>query len=104
MCLTIVNFLIRVGKPIPPPPYPISIAPERQTLMYTEQFIKDWSTKQIDSSDLNILETQILFLVRYYDKRDAEDAVDALNGRQYDGRELRVSVDAGRPGGNSRSA
>jgi len=40
--------------------------------------------------------------VRYYDKRDAEDAVDALNGRQYDGRELRVSVDAGRPGGNSR--
>jgi len=37
--------------------------------------------------------------VRYYDKRDAEDAVDALNGRQYDGRELRISIDAGRPGG-----
>ena len=36
---------------------------------------------------------------RYYDKRDAEDAVDALNGRQYDGRELRISIDAGRPGG-----
>jgi len=40
--------------------------------------------------------------VRFYDKRDAEDAVDALNGRQYDGRELRISVDAGRPAGNDR--
>jgi len=35
--------------------------------------------------------------VRYYDKRDAEDAVDSLNGRTYDGRELRISVDVGRP-------
>jgi len=35
--------------------------------------------------------------VRYHDKRDAEDAMDALNGRQYDGRELKISVDPGRP-------
>jgi len=35
--------------------------------------------------------------VRYYDKRDAEDALDALNGRMYDGRDLRISMDAGRP-------
>jgi len=35
--------------------------------------------------------------VRYYDKRDAEDAMDALNGRTYDGRDLRITVDAGRP-------
>jgi len=35
--------------------------------------------------------------VRYFDKRDAEDAMDALNGRQYDGRELKISVDPGRP-------
>ena len=34
---------------------------------------------------------------RFYDKRDAEDAMDALNGRQYDGRDLRITVDAGRP-------
>jgi len=37
--------------------------------------------------------------VRYYDKNDAEDAVEGLNGRSYDGRELRISLDAGRPGG-----
>merc|ERR1719337_561234 len=35
--------------------------------------------------------------VRYYDRRDAEDAVDELNGRQYDGRELRIKIDEGRP-------
>jgi len=37
--------------------------------------------------------------VRYYDKRDAEDALDALNGRTYDGRDLRITIDAGRPAG-----
>ena len=42
----------------------------------------------------------LVSLGRYHDKRDAEDAVDALNGRQYDGRELRISIDAGRPGGS----
>ena len=36
-------------------------------------------------------------LARFHDKRDAEDALDALNGRQYDGRELKISMDAGRP-------
>merc|ERR1719215_1851240 len=35
--------------------------------------------------------------VRYYDRRDAEDALDELNGRQYDGRELRIKIDEGRP-------
>merc|ERR1712142_1367904 len=35
--------------------------------------------------------------VRYYDKRDAEDAMDALNGRTYDGRDLRITIDPGRP-------
>ena len=30
--------------------------------------------------------------VRFYDKRDAEDAMEALDGRQYDGRELRVEI------------
>eukprot|EP00088_Acartia_fossae_P001022 TRINITY_DN10385_c0_g1_i1.p1 TRINITY_DN10385_c0_g1~~TRINITY_DN10385_c0_g1_i1.p1 ORF type:complete len:194 (-),score=16.16 TRINITY_DN10385_c0_g1_i1:536-1117(-) len=35
--------------------------------------------------------------VRYYDKRDAEDAMDSLNGRTYDGRDLRISLDPGRP-------
>jgi len=35
--------------------------------------------------------------VRYHDKHDAEDAMDALNGRTYDGRDLKISMDAGRP-------
>jgi len=30
--------------------------------------------------------------VRFVDKRDAEDAMDALDGRLYDGRELRVQM------------
>jgi len=38
--------------------------------------------------------------VRYFDKRDAEDALDSLNGRQYDGRELKISLDPGRPQGS----
>lgn len=30
--------------------------------------------------------------VRFYDKRDAEDALDAMDGRILDGRELRVQM------------
>merc|ERR1719277_1090361 len=30
--------------------------------------------------------------VRYHDKRDAEDAMDALDGRMYDGRDLRIQM------------
>merc|ERR1712051_415065 len=52
--------------------------------------------------------------VRFYDKRDAEDAMDALDGRMYDGRDLRIQMakygrpdinrfDSGRRGGRSRS-
>merc|ERR1719513_306370 len=40
--------------------------------------------------------------VRFVHKRDAEDAMDDLNGRQFDGRELRVSIDEGRPRGGGR--
>jgi len=35
--------------------------------------------------------------VRFFDKRDAEDAQDSLNGRTYDGRDLKISLDPGRP-------
>lgn len=31
-------------------------------------------------------------LVRFYDKRDAEDALEAMDGRMLDGRELRVQM------------
>ncbi|KAG7170178.1 serine/arginine-rich splicing factor 2, partial [Penaeus vannamei] len=30
--------------------------------------------------------------VRYYDRRDAEDAMEAMDGRRLDGRELRVQM------------
>merc|ERR1719431_1736577 len=40
--------------------------------------------------------------VRFYNKKDAEDAMDELNGRQFDGRDLRVSIDEGRPRGGGR--
>merc|ERR1712241_1450511 len=40
--------------------------------------------------------------VRFYDKRDAEDAMDALDGRMYDGRDLRIQMAKyGRPDINS---
>lgn len=32
------------------------------------------------------------FFIRFYDKRDAEDALDAMDGRMLDGRELRVQM------------
>ncbi|KAL1453034.1 hypothetical protein WDU94_007210 [Cyamophila willieti] len=42
--------------------------------------------------------------VRFYDKRDAEDALDAMDGRMFDGRELRVQMARyGRPPSSSRS-
>lgn len=34
----------------------------------------------------------IFFSFRFYDKRDAEDALDAMDGRMLDGRELRVQM------------
>lgn len=33
-----------------------------------------------------------MFILRFYDKRDAEDALDAMDGRMLDGRELRVQM------------
>ena len=30
--------------------------------------------------------------MRFYDRRDAEDAMDSLDGRQYDGRDLRIQM------------
>lgn len=41
---------------------------------------------------------------RFYDKRDAEDALDAMDGRLLDGRELRVQMARyGRPTSPHRS-
>lgn len=38
--------------------------------------------------------TELLYSIvaRFYDKRDAEDALDAMDGRLLDGRELRVQM------------
>lgn len=45
-----------------------------------------------------------IFLDRFYDKRDAEDALDAMDGRLLDGRELRVQMARyGRPTSPHRS-
>lgn len=45
-----------------------------------------------------------IFLGRFYDKRDAEDALDAMDGRLLDGRELRVQMARyGRPTSPHRS-
>lgn len=34
----------------------------------------------------------VVFLRSFYDKRDAEDALEAMDGRMLDGRELRVQM------------
>lgn len=41
--------------------------------------------------------------VRFYDKRDAEDALDAMDGRMLDGRELRVQMARSRSRSRRRS-
>lgn len=41
---------------------------------------------------LNVQLTHGLFNFRFYDKRDAEDALEAMDGRMLDGRELRVQM------------
>jgi len=41
--------------------------------------------------------------VRFYDKRDAEDALDAMDGRMLDGRELRVQMASSRSRSRRRS-
>lgn len=44
------------------------------------------------------------YYLRFYDKRDAEDALDAMDGRLLDGRELRVQMARyGRPTSPHRS-
>lgn len=46
----------------------------------------------------------LFFTHRFYDKRDAEDALDAMDGRMLDGRELRVQMARyGRPTSPHRS-
>lgn len=43
--------------------------------------------------------------VRFYDKRDAEDALEAMDGRMLDGRELRVQMARyGRPSSPARGS
>ena len=46
--------------------------------------------------------------LRFFDRRDAEEAIDSMDGRNYDGRELRVALakygrpEGGRGGGERR--
>lgn len=42
--------------------------------------------------DRHTRESRGFAFVRFYDKRDAEDALDAMDGRILDGRELRVQM------------
>ena len=39
-----------------------------------------------------ILESRGFAFVRFYDKRDAEDAIEGMDGKDLDGRELRVDI------------
>lgn len=34
----------------------------------------------------------LVYKYRYFDKRDADEAIDEMDGRSYDGRELRVAM------------
>lgn len=41
---------------------------------------------------ISLMRNFFCFIFRFYDKRDAEDALDAMDGRILDGRELRVQM------------
>jgi len=54
--------------------------------------------------DRHTRESRGFAFVRFYDKRDAEDALEAMDGRMLDGRELRVQMARyGRPNSPQRS-
>jgi len=60
--------------------------------------------------DRNTRESRGFAFVRFFDQRDAEDAMDGLDGRMYDGRDLRIQMakygrpePSGRGRGRSRS-
>lgn len=53
--------------------------------------------------DRHTRESRGFAFVRFYDKRDAEDALEAMDGRMLDGRELRVQMARyGRPSSPQR--
>ncbi|CAN0566559.1 unnamed protein product, partial [Ectocarpus sp. 12 AP-2014] len=49
--------------------------------------------------DMRTGEPRGFAFVRYLDKRDADDAVDRLDGTRFNGRELRIQVRGGYGGG-----
>lgn len=57
-----------------------------------------WSSKfitilfLISSRDRYTRESRGFAFVRFYDKHDAEDAMDRMDGKELDGRELRVQM------------
>lgn len=54
--------------------------------------------------DRHTRESRGFAFVRFFDKRDAEDALEAMDGRMLDGRELRVQMARyGRPNSPQRS-
>ncbi|XP_067931505.1 serine/arginine-rich splicing factor 2-like isoform X2 [Watersipora subatra] len=50
--------------------------------------------------DAYTMESRGFAFIRFFDRRDAEDAIDSMDGRSYDGRDLRVALAKyGRPEG-----
>ena len=48
--------------------------------------------KPLSGLVMNCLESRGFAFVRFYDKRDAEDAIEGMDGKDLDGRELRVDI------------
>jgi len=76
----------------------ISLKVDNLTYRTTPEMLKRVFEKYGDVGDVYIprdpytQESRGFAFVRYYDDRDADDAIDALNGTLMDGRELRVQL------------
>ena len=76
----------------------VSLKVDNLTYRTTPESLKRVFEKYGDVGDVYIprdrfnQESRGFAFVRYYDQRDAEDAIDAMDGQMLDGRELRVQL------------
>ncbi|XP_071444664.1 serine/arginine-rich splicing factor 2 isoform X2 [Hetaerina americana] len=86
------------GRPPPKIDGMISLKVDNLTYRTTPEDLRRAFEKYGDVGDIYIprdrfsRESRGFAFVRFYDKRDAEDALDAMDGRILDGRELRVQM------------
>ncbi|XP_059472725.1 serine/arginine-rich splicing factor 2 isoform X3 [Neocloeon triangulifer] len=96
------------GRPPPSIEGMVSLKVDNLTYRTTPEDLRRVFEKYGEVGDIYIprdrfsRESRGFAFVRFYDKRDAEDALDAMDGRILDGRELRVQMARSRSRSRSR--